>query len=208
MENQLINNPEALRLFFNEDVFVVHDKDVQIPDSIVLQAVSDGMTPAVQINNLTQKVSETVVIPREYLPDSSENLILEEPLAPKIFKYLGGNNKSVLILVNDSENDVSTPEGRELLRKIVKSVELSTPDFALLNYSKYAGTSFDELKDFFSPKLLLSFGIEISALKLNLNWQNEIILHDGVRMIFAPNLHTLDADINGKKTLWGNLKKI
>ncbi|WP_443944535.1 hypothetical protein ACJVDH_16640 [Pedobacter sp. AW1-32] len=208
MENQLINNPEALRLFFNEDVFLVQDKDVQIPDSIVFQAVSGHEDSAEEKNSLTEKTTESVVIPRAYSPNTSENPVLEEPITPRIFKYLGGNQKSVLILVNDSDHDVSTAEGRELLRKIVKSVELATPDFALLNYANYSGVDFAELKSFFKPKLLLSFGVEISALKLNLSWQNEIILHDEVRMIFAPNLHALDADINGKKALWGNLKKI
>ncbi|RYD71138.1 MAG: hypothetical protein EOP55_21080 [Sphingobacteriales bacterium] len=134
--------------------------------------------------------------------------VVAEPKTPKNFKYLGGNKKSVLILVNDQLNEVSTEQGRDLLRKIVKAVDLGTPDFAIVNYAQYRGTDYLEFHAFFKPVTMLSFGVEITDLKLNMVWQNEIINHGNTKIIFAPNLHQLDSDLTAKKLLWANLQKI
>jgi hypothetical protein len=216
MENQVTNNANALRLFFNEEVFLVEDKSVQIP----LVANTEAVLPEEPTASMKEVVSHlSVTIPAQAEVEEvksakphPENVeipsIVAEPPSPKTFKFLGGNKRSVLILVNDTQNDVSTEQGRELLRKIVKAVDLGTPDFALVNYANYHGTAFAEFYEFFKPELMLSFGVEISSLKLNLTWQNEIILHGNTRIIFAPNLHQLDSDITAKKSLWGNLQKI
>lgn len=216
MENQVTNNENALRLFFTEDVFLVEDKSVKIAFEAIEKPVFADT--AIPVNELVESESTNenplviAIIPSEeaknYPKPTDIPQIVEEPVAPKGFKYLGGNQKSVLILVHDKMNDVSTEQGRDLLRKIVKAVALGTSDFALLNYANYLGTDFIELHQFFKPQIMLSFGVEALNLKLNLTWQNEIILHETTKMIFAPNLHDLDSDINAKKSLWGNLQKL
>jgi len=216
MENQLTNNANALRLFFTDDVFLVEDK------SVIMQAdVASKQVFATQEKSFSEIKSEDnqakesasnesiQSAPSKIYPENVVNTtILEEPVQPKSFKFLGGNKKSVLILVNDNVNDVSTEQGRELLRKIVKAIDLSTPDFALLNYASYLDVGFIELHNFFKPQLMLAFGVGTNHLKLNLIWQNEIIVHEDTRMIFAPNLHDLDADLTAKKNLWANLQII
>lgn len=216
MENQVTNNANALRLFFTEDVFLVEDKSVKIEPAVrlepVLEPQVDFKTAANQpVQNVVNEgislnKSENPV--KAYPENGVKTPVVEEPAAEKVFKFLGGNKKAVLILVNDKNNDVSTEQGRELLRKIVKAVELATPDFALLNYANYTGTNFIELHQFFKPQLMLAFGVATTDLNLNLKWQHEIIVHETTRMIFAPELHELDGDLNAKKSLWGNLKKL
>lgn len=216
MENQVTNNANALRLFFNEEVFLVEDKSVQIPLVANAEAVLP-VEPTASMKEVVAHLSVSIppqaevepIKPAKPYPENVEiPSIVAEPASPKTFKFLGGNKRSVLILVNDNQNDVSTEQGRELLRKIVKAVDLGTPDFALVNYANYQGTDFAEFYTFFKPQLMLSFGVEIASLKLNLTWQNEIIVHGNTRIIFAPNLHQLDSDIAAKKSLWGNLQKI
>ncbi|WP_443936556.1 hypothetical protein [Pedobacter sp. MW01-1-1] len=205
MENQLINNANALRLFFNDEVFVVEDKSVEMPHFNNAEAVSASIekieSPVVTIpvapEAPVQKVSITE-IPAIHTP----------PVSAKTFKFLGGNQKSVLILVNDAQNPVSSEQGRELLRKIVKAVDLATPDFAVVNYANYSGTTYAELKFFFKPKIVLSFGVDFSAISLSLTWQGDILLHENVKLIFAPNLHDLEQSREGKVALWANLQKI
>jgi len=216
MENQLTNNANALRLFFTDEVFVVEDKTVKITHSAITEAVLPDKFVEQKKPDPSLSTPGTVKIPaaipeekvKNYTSEAELMHVASEPTAPVEFKFLGGNKKSVLILVNDKDNDVSTPEGRELLRKIVKAVDLATADFALVNYANYYGSDFVALQEFFQPVIMLSFGVEISHLKLNLTWQNEIILHANTRIIFAPNLHQLDSDIAAKKLLWGNLQKI
>ena len=216
MENQVTNNASALRLFFTEDVFLVKDETVEIPSVGNVKALSNASSPEDHFTNerASQPQRESISIEKTeesvkiYIPKVEIPPIVAEPSTPKSFKFLGGNKKSVLILVNDKLNDVSTEQGRDLLRKIVKAVDLSTPDFAIVNYAQYQGTDFVELHGFFKPLIMLSFGVEITDLKLNLVWQNEIISHDTTKIIFAPNLHQLDSDLAAKKSLWGNLQKI
>ncbi|WP_316739756.1 hypothetical protein [Pedobacter aquatilis] len=217
MENQLTNNANALRLFFTEDVFLVQDNSVIMPPVDVVKPVLEAAgIPSIEakINVIEAKEPVSIaVVPSDatpaYIENSVKTSIVEEPVAQsKSFKFLGGNKKSVLILVNDNVNDVSTEQGRELLRKIVKAVDLAAPDFALLNYATYTGADFAELDEFFKPQLMLAFGVEANHLKLNLTWQNQIITFESTRMIFAPNLHDLDADITAKKLLWANLQLI
>lgn len=216
MENQVTNNANALRLFFTEEVFLVKDESVEIlplrnPEPVFqAEKVSATEVKETVLKGETTQIPgiKPTEIPKAYTQGPEISHFVAEPTSETTFKYLGGNKKSVLILVNDGEHDVSTEQGRELLRKIVKAVDLGTPDFAILNYSNYIGTDFAELHQFFKPTIMLSFGVEIAELRLNLIWQNEIIVHGATRMIFAPNLHHLDSDLTAKKLLWGHLQKI
>jgi DNA polymerase III psi subunit len=212
MENQLTNNANALRLFFTEEVFLVEDKTVKIEREAVIEPVLPLSVDENKTDEIVEKIASfdenKPVETKKYLESTEILPVVEEPMAAKSFKFLGGNQKSVLILVNDQAFDVSSEQGRELLRKIVKAIDLNTPDFALVNYAGYQGTSFTELHGFFQPQLMLAFGVEAGHLNLNLTWQNEIILYQTTRMIFAPNLHLLDTDTPSKKALWANLQKI
>ncbi|MFC4212972.1 hypothetical protein ACFOWA_17385 [Pedobacter lithocola] len=212
MESQVTNNANALRLFFTEDVFLVEDKDVKIDAEVAYEGVSDKFTPLKQAadnNKISVLKDETpVIVENEYIENAEIPLISEEPKPKPDFKYLGGNKKFVLILVNDKNYDVSSEQGRELLRKIVKAIDLSTPDFALLNYANHLETDYAELQQFFKPQLVLAFGVETNHLNLNLVWANEILIHESTKMIFAPNLHDLDSNLTEKKALWSHLQKI
>ncbi|QPH41519.1 hypothetical protein [Pedobacter endophyticus] len=216
MENQVTNNANALRLFFTDDVFVVEDKSVKMPLFASTEVVSAPEAISDQSANEQLESNSSTPLPSIKVGESTKidvpaveiPPVMEEIATKKEFKFLGGNKKAVLILVNDNNNDVSTEQGRELLRKIVKAINLSTPDFALVNYSNYPNTDFIALREFFKPVIMLSFGVEISELKLNLSWQNEIIVHETTKIIFAPNLHHLDSNIAAKKQLWGHLQKL
>ncbi|MGN7988006.1 hypothetical protein ACTJKC_11740 [Pedobacter sp. 22226] len=216
MENQVTNNANALRLFFTDEVFVVKDESVEIrplrnPEPVFVSekvSVVEEKETVLKAETVQIPAIKTTETPKVYPQAPEIPPIVAEPLPEKTFKFLGGNKKSVLILVNDQQHDVSTEQGRELLRKIVKAVDLGTPDFAVLNYANYKGTEYVELHRFFKPVIMLSFGVEIAELKLNLTWQNEIIIHESTKIIFAPNLHHLDSDLTAKKTLWGHLQKI
>ena len=216
MENQVTNNANALRLFFTEEVFLVKDENVEISHHVaaepVLEQISSSIKPDINVDS--PLINPGISLPNniEILKNKPESVEILPNIADstmeKSFKFLGGNKKSVLILVNDHTNDVSTEQGKELLRKIVKAVDLGTADFALVNYATYPGTTFASFYQFFKPLIMLSFGVEIADLELNYEWQNEIITYETTRIIFAPNLHLLDSDLNAKKLLWGNLQKI
>lgn len=148
-----------------------------------------------------------------YLIKGTETIIPAAPPVSEIkqdtlFKYLGKNQKNILILVNDNQHEVSSERGRELLRNIVKAMELTANDFALVNYAAYENSGLKELTDFFSSKLVLVFGVQSLALGLPEHPQHVLLVKDNMQMIFSLNLDALAADQNGKKVLWGSLKQI
>jgi hypothetical protein len=203
MTNQLTSNAEALRLFFTEDIFLVKD-NVQ----------NASVAPVMISANFTDK--EIIVAPKVevetkvVLPTSVP--VIEEPKANYSkewnFEFLGKNQKHILILVNDAANKVSSPQGTELLRKLVKAIELTNNDFALVNYANYDGATFEDLNQVFSCQLLLSFGVNTDKLGLPEQPLHEITELNKTRLIFTTNLHDLDSDQMSKKTLWATLQKL
>ena len=187
--SQLITNAEALRLFFTEDVYLagdmttVENQPMELPKEI--PAVEQAI---VEVSKLEE-------------PTPSYGQVFD-------FKYLGKNEKKILILVNDRENPVSTEQGRELLRKLVLSINLKNADFALLNYSAYTNAKFEHLNAFFSCKFLLSFGVSSNELGLGQQLLHQLHMLQNIQMIFTHNLHALETDLAAKKTLWGTLKNL
>lgn len=190
MDSQLTADDAALHLFFTEDVYLVNEPVGQY-DTKVYSA--QGVT-----------ASSVEEVPAAAVPVASP--VMQQALT---FKFLGQNKRNILILVNDEENEVSDEAGRELLRKIVKSVNLTANDFALLNYSKYQGTGFKQLQDYFSCNLVFSFGVTPSHLAIaTAHPEHAVVLEGNVKMIFSAELKTLDQNPAGKKALWGSLQSL
>lgn len=179
MAEQIIQNAAALRLFFTEEVYVVAENNSGNPGRDLHLTIDAGSTIAASL--------------------------VQDPAS---FKYLGKNQKNVLILVNDEGNEVSTGRGKELLRNLLKAIQLTANDFALLNYASCKGVDFARMHNFFSCKAVLVFGVRSSVLGLAEFQENAIHLQDKAQLIFAGNLHDLAIDQEGKKALWGSLKKL
>lgn len=183
MVNQLTAEGDGLRLFFTDDIYLV---DEQLSSADAELAV-DAVSPVI----------------------SSAPMPTEQPETLKFdFKYLGKNQKNILILVNDAEHEVSDEAGKELLRKIVKAINLSANDFALLNYHNYQGASYAQLMDHFSSTLVFAFGVSTERLKLPAHPMNAVVSQDGVKLVFSAELKVLNGDQKAKKELWGSLQQL
>lgn len=182
MANELTTSGDGLRLFFTDDVYLVNEPEAQ-------QILSAVAAPPLSVTE--------PVVP------------LSKPPVPEVrYKFLGNNKRNILILVNDPLHEVSDEKGRELLRKIVKSVNLSANDFALLNYHHYPDNSYHQLVDHFSSTIVFAFGVSPVQLNLSQHPLNMVVKEGEVMLIFSSELKQLDADMEGKKALWGSLKKL
>nr|WP_199078334.1 hypothetical protein [Pedobacter sp. ASV19] len=190
MAEQLTSNNEALRLFFTDDVYLITNEEIKVSETAPVESLPTPTQPIKQ---------EAVSAAAEVQPVKKQK---------RDFNYLGKNAKNILILVSDPVNQVSTEEGRELLRKIVKAIDLSAADFALVNCSAYADADFEELQTYFKPSLMLSFGVLPEAIGLAAQPQNSIVKHKGITLVFSAELQALSEDMNGKKRLWGSLKQL
>lgn len=184
MANQLATDAEALRLFFTDDIYVVKDEVVAVFTAV--EEPKDEVTTTIGKEGIWEEKVEDIID----------------------FKYLGKNGRNILILVNDEQNEVSTEQGRELLRNIVKAINLTNADFALVNYSQYQSISFKALKNYFSPVLMLAFGIKPETMGLTAQAENQLMDQGNTTTIFAQNLDVLADNLQSKKQLWASLKQI
>ncbi|CAM4168305.1 hypothetical protein SAMN06265348_105322 [Pedobacter westerhofensis] len=190
MAEQLTTSAEALRLFFTDDIYLVKS-----------DSIADVDLPAVS-------AAAVAPVPRESEQASASVPAQASAPAPEtVFKYLGKNQKNVLILVHDSENEVSSESGRALLRNLVKAMQLTANDFALLNYFNYTHVKFEELSKFFNSTLVLGFGVSPVQLGLTDQPQHTIGTHGTIKLVFTGRLDELADDQDGKKKLWSSLKK-
>lgn len=202
MSSQLTSNAKALRLFFTDDVYLV-ESEMQNTFAEPVKLAEQVTQPAVVAKPIeVAEITQPVVLPT----------IVEEPKQTfkkaTEFKFLGKNAKQILILVNDQHNEVSTEQGRELLRKLVNAIGLTAKDFALVNYANYTTATFDDLYQFFACKMVLSFGVMPNQLGLSEQPFNQFVPHLDSKLIFTKNLHDLETDQASKKVLWASLQQI
>ena len=186
MPDQLTADENGLRLFFTDDVYLVNE-------------------PAITWGLPVEPVSTISTTTKADVTASTAGI---EGTKITNFEYLGGNGRNILILVNDNDHEVSDDKGKELLRKIVKSMNLVSADFALLNYAKYQGTNFQELAKFFKCSLVFSFGVAPSQLGLEDHPSNTVVMDGQVRLIFSKELRELNEDTHFKKELWTTIQKL
>ncbi len=188
MSDQITNNPEALRLFFTEDIFMVEAAEVPAP-----KLLTKSDPPA-------EPERQATVAPVMPVAEAI-------PQAPQ-FKFVGNNERNILILVNDEHNPVSTLQGRELLGNILKAINLSRNDCALVNYASCNAADFRQFQSFFKPQYVFAFGVSPEQLGLADAACNNIVTQDQSKLIFSSNLDVLSGDAATKKLLWASLKQI
>ncbi|RZJ80602.1 MAG: hypothetical protein EOO47_07030 [Flavobacterium sp.] len=199
MANQLTSNAEALRLFFTEDVYLVKD-GAKIAEAKEVTPIP-YVAPVTEASHVAEPIaSATITVPQVAVVPTPKTEL-------RTFAYIGKYLKGVLILVNDSINKVSSAEGNLLLRNLVDAIQFKNDDFAVLNYANYKDASLDELKAFFKFNLLLSFGVTPAELGVS-HPIHQLCLVDGMKLVFTDNLHSLSADKETKKILWGSLQQL
>ena len=191
MGQQLLENDAALRLFFTDPIFIAVDK------TSAGAKMADNTPQEQAVESPVAKPSKGGHQPDQPMPSIQPN-----------FTFIGGNEQHILVLVNDSSHSVSNPEGAELLRNILKFMQLKTADFALVNYANNTTATFTELREFFKPKLMLGFGIDAESLGLADAQPNTPTKMDECMILLAKDLPAMSADNNEKRTFLTALKAL
>lgn len=205
MGDQVTNNPEALRMLFTEDIYLLQEPDF-IYNAAPVELIAE-VEPSVEVIKPTAEIVPTAQI--EPLAEIIPITEIEVAVRPEpAFLYKGLNARNILILVYDEVNEVTTAEGREVLKNIVKSKDLSGNDFAVLNYAAYPTATFEALSTFFNSKIIFAFGVSPLQLGLDDYPINRLIAHQGVQMIFSADLHQMSSEKALKVALWACLKEM
>jgi hypothetical protein len=120
--------------------------------------------------------------------------------------YLGENNKYILILVNSPEQYITSGD-LNTLTMILKAKQLELRDVAILNLNKYP-KDFNYLKEFFSCKKLVLFGINPQQIGLQDITSNQICLFKETSILTTYSFDEMQNDDSKKRLFWNVMKKL
>ena len=125
-------------------------------------------------------------------------------------KYLGQNEKNILIIVNTNEAAYVNDSDLQFLTNILRACNLNLGDIAIIN-TDIQPINFNLLKESLSAKTLLLFGVEPGDIKLPFSIpQFQVQQYAGCSIVTAPPLAELNAPTNEgkliKSKLWRSLQ--
>ncbi len=124
------------------------------------------------------------------------------------FNYMGENNKYFLFLIREEKAEVISKPDLEALTGILAAKKMDLRDVAVLNYKKYPGIDFSQLKSFFACSKCVLLGINPSDLNLSDVPGNKISVIDGVKVLATFSFGKMQADINKKRVFWNEMKQL
>jgi hypothetical protein len=124
---------------------------------------------------------------------------------PSPVKYLGSNNKGILILVNDPDSEFLNEKDLGFLMRIVESgLKYSKTDIAIVNCVKFPYWQiFDEIHHTF----LIAFGNH-QADCLQGKSKYQLLDNEGIKVLIADDLHLMGDDKEKKGQLWKALQRM
>lgn len=163
-------------------------------------------------------IKEEIILNEEKLsPSKTENKI-EELVPPVIikdspsnqrdtdFKYLGENNKYILIIVKEPDFDFLNQNDLGFLLKILAAKKLELKDVAIINLEKNNPLTFDDLKAFFACNKIITFGFNPQILQIESAVANKKSIFKDTAILGTWDLTKLQQDVKKKGIFWDELK--
>jgi hypothetical protein len=139
------------------------------------------------------------------LPQNNTNT---EPVAAG-WKYLGENKKKTLVVVRNA-NAVHIPDKQlSFLIKLLAACNLNLADVAIFNFQDHNSSEFNEILNYFKPKVVLLFDVEPGEFGLPMIFpQFQVQGYKDAVFVSSPSLDVIEPDKSLKGKLWVCLKKI
>ena len=125
------------------------------------------------------------------------------------WKYLGVNNKNILIVVSTNEAIYLPDPELTFLTGILGACKLSLADVAIVNLNNHSNASYKELVSFFKSKIVFLFDVEPVAFGLPVNFPHyQVQAFVNTSFLFSPSLKELENDKLKKSKLWVCLRRL
>jgi hypothetical protein len=177
-----IENPAALRFIMQDEIYLLNK------DKMLYQADEAPLTiEAPQTIKAVTTIEETL---------------------PVSFNYLGGHKKNFLVIVHYSEPEFIDEKHLTALESILKRLEFSLEDVAILNRANYANASFEVLIGFFKPKKLLVLGknsLPAGIEPLTLNSSRQL---NNCNALYSFSFDEMMDSNENKKAFWEQMKQL
>lgn len=125
------------------------------------------------------------------------------------WKYLGENKKKTLVVVRYPDVVHLPDKQLSFLTKLLAACSLNLGDVAILNFFNHQSSQFNELFDYFKPKVVLLFDTKPTEFGIPINFPDfQVQAYKDAVFVSSPSLETIEPDKNLKGKLWVSLKKI
>ena len=123
------------------------------------------------------------------------------------FNYLGSNKKKFLVVVHYPGIEFIAALHLEALQNILKRLDHTLEDIAVLNLANYAETGFDDLMEYFNPQKLLVLGekaLPNGTETLTLNMPAKI---NDCTALLSFSFDEMMDNLENKKAFWEKMKQ-
>ena len=124
-------------------------------------------------------------------------------------KYLGENKKKTLVVVRNADAVHIPDKQLSFLTKLLSACNLNLADVAIFNFHDHNSSEFNEILNFFNPKVVLLFDVEPGEFGLPMIFpQFQVQGYKDAVFVSSPSLDVIEPDKSLKGKLWVCLKKI
>ena len=124
-------------------------------------------------------------------------------------KYLGENKKKTLVVVRNADAVHIPDKQLSFLTKLLAACNRTLADVAVLNFQDHNSSEFNEILNFFTPKVVLLFDVDPGEFGLPMIFpQFQVQGYKDAVFVSSPSLDVIEPDKSLKGKLWVCLKKI
>lgn len=140
---------------------------------------------------------------------TAQKIIPEQTQPETAWKFLGNNEKKILVVVS-CDNIVHLPdEELSFLTNILSACKLTLGDVAIVNMNNYSGYTYKEFTGHFTSKKVLLFGVDPLAFGLPVSFPHfQVQAFSNCDFLYSPSLNERNVDQLFKSKLWVSLRRI
>ena len=120
--------------------------------------------------------------------------------------FLGSNNKQIVMLVQDVDNDYLSATAEDMFVKLLAAVKLNMQDVAIINTAKQSA-NWSLIKDKLNPLKVILWGVAPTFINLNVD-KYSVQQASGLGVLYADGLDTITTNVELKRQLWEALQKM
>ena len=146
------------------------------------------------------------------LADLYPNVLVQGSAKPKVTKvpapFLGGNEKNILILVNQKDAVFLHEKELAFLTAVLSACQLHLSHVAIVNRALLKDGSFADVQVQFSPKKVLLLDVPPQEAGLAEGELYTVQTADGFEAVVAPSLSEIEETKQSKSKFWIALKQL
>ena len=201
MNNLQSDDLMALSFLIHEEIYVIKDE----VNSTLKTVISTKTKTVAKPTLIVVEKPKPIEIKSEHIEIIPAEKNIEKRQTTD-FKYLGENNKYILIVVKEPSFDFLKQDDLGFLLKILAAKKLELKDVAIINTDKYLSLNFDDLKAFFAFSKVITFGINPQILQIEGALANKKSIFKETQILGTWSLAILQQDEKKKAIFWDMLK--